>query len=49
MPHPILGEFKKEYPEAKLIAVEDAVQKKETEGLTFDGCEWRNFHASASY
>jgi len=30
-----LGEFKKEYPDAKLIAVEDAIQKKPE--LSFDG------------
>lgn len=32
-----LGEFKKEYPDAKLIAVEDAIQKRPE--LTFDGCK----------
>ena len=33
-----IGQFKKEYPDAKLIAVEEAIQKKKKEGLTFDGC-----------
>jgi len=35
--HLYLGEFKKEYPDAKLIAVEEAIKKKESEGLVFDG------------
>jgi len=35
--HMFLGEFKKEYPDAKLIAVEEAIQKKTQEGLKFDG------------
>jgi len=33
--HLFLGEFKKEYPDAKLIAVEDAIQKRQD--LSFDG------------
>ena len=32
-----IGEFKKAYPDAKLIAVQEAVEKKKKEGLTFDG------------
>ena len=32
----ITGEFKREYPAAKVIAVEEA-QKKVPEGLVFDG------------
>ena len=35
--HLFLGEFKKEFPEAKLIAVDEAIQKKKKEGLQFDG------------
>jgi len=35
--HLYLGEFKKEYPAAKLIAVEEAIQKKAGEGLIFNG------------
>ena len=35
------GEFKKAYPDAKLVAVEEAVEKKKGEGLDFAGCEWR--------
>ncbi|EKM56514.1 uncharacterized protein PHACADRAFT_160039 [Phanerochaete carnosa HHB-10118-sp] len=35
--HLFLGEFKKEYPSAKLIAPEEAIKKKTEEGLTFDG------------
>ncbi|KAJ3558088.1 hypothetical protein NM688_g1125 [Phlebia brevispora] len=35
--HLFLGEFKKEYPSAKLLAVEEAIQKKKGEGLVFDG------------
>ena len=31
------GEYKKQYPDAKLIAVEEAVKKKAKEGLVFDG------------
>ena len=33
------GEFKKAYPDAKLVAVEEAVEKKKGEGLDFAGCE----------
>ena len=32
-----VGEFKKEYPSAKLIAVEEAIKKKTGSGLVFDG------------
>ncbi|KAH9948003.1 hypothetical protein B0H21DRAFT_821354 [Amylocystis lapponica] len=32
-----LSEYKKQYPDAKLIAVEDAIKKKPEEGLKFDG------------
>lgn len=32
-----IGEFKKEYPEAKLVAVDEAVKKKAKEGLEFHG------------
>lgn len=32
-----LGDYKKEYPGAKLIAVEEAIKKKTEEGLVFDG------------
>ncbi|TBU55408.1 hypothetical protein BD310DRAFT_933782 [Dichomitus squalens] len=35
--HLYLAEFKREYPEAKLVAVEAAREKKATYGLTFDG------------
>jgi hypothetical protein len=31
------GEFQKAYPEAKLIAVQAAIDKKGGEGLRFDG------------
>lgn len=31
------GEFKKQYPDAKVIAVDEAIKKKEKEGLKFDG------------
>lgn len=33
-----IGQFKQQYPSAKLIAPEEAVQKKVKEGLMFDGC-----------
>ncbi len=32
-----LGDYKKQYPDAKLIAVDEAAKKKEKEGLKFDG------------
>jgi len=32
------GEFKKAYPDAKLIAVEEAIQKHQGEDIKFDGC-----------
>jgi hypothetical protein len=32
-----LGQFKKEYPEAKVIGVEALVEKKRAEGLILDG------------
>jgi len=35
--HMYLGEFKKQYPDAKLIAVKEAADKKVDEGLKFDG------------
>lgn len=35
--HLYLGEFKKAYPDAKLVAVEEAVEKKKGEGLDFAG------------
>ena len=35
--HNFVGEFKKAYPEAKLIGVEPLIEKKKAEGLTFDG------------
>lgn len=35
--HLFLGDFKREYPSAKLIAVEEAIKKKTAEGLKFDG------------
>ncbi|THH13984.1 hypothetical protein EW146_g6295 [Bondarzewia mesenterica] len=35
--HLYLGEFKKAYPEAKLLAVEEVVEKKKNEGLEFAG------------
>lgn len=35
--HHKLGDFKREYPSAKLIAVEEAIKKKTAEGLKFDG------------
>jgi hypothetical protein len=31
------GEFKKAYPEAKLIGVEPLIEKKKSEELVFDG------------
>jgi hypothetical protein len=33
----IVGEFKRAYPEAKLIGVEPLIEKKKAEGLVFDG------------
>jgi len=33
-----IGEFKKAYPDAKLIAVEEAIQKHKGEDIKFDGC-----------
>ncbi|KAJ7919006.1 hypothetical protein B0H13DRAFT_1990963 [Mycena leptocephala] len=35
--HMFLGQFKKEYPEAKVIGVEALVEKKRAEGLILDG------------
>ncbi|KAJ7201703.1 hypothetical protein GGX14DRAFT_159998 [Mycena pura] len=35
--HMYLGQFKKAYPEAKVIGVEALVAKKKAEGLVFDG------------
>ncbi|KAH7882377.1 hypothetical protein F5I97DRAFT_1931566 [Phlebopus sp. FC_14] len=35
--HLFLGEFKKAYPEAKLIGVVDTLKKTDTQGLNFDG------------
>jgi len=35
--HLFLGEFQKAYPEAKLVAVQEAIDKKAKEGLRFDG------------
>jgi len=35
--HMYLGEFKKEWPNAKVIGVETLVEKKKAEGLKFDG------------
>lgn len=35
--HLYLGEFKKAYPDAKLIAVEEAIQKHKGEDIKFDG------------
>ncbi|OBZ77221.1 hypothetical protein A0H81_02591 [Grifola frondosa] len=35
--HLYLGEFKKQYPDAKLIAVDEAIAKKTKEDLKFDG------------
>jgi hypothetical protein len=32
-----IGEFKRAYPEAKLIGVEPLVEKKKAEGLVLDG------------
>ncbi|KAJ6572027.1 hypothetical protein B0H19DRAFT_988725 [Mycena capillaripes] len=37
MHHMFLGQFKKEYPEAKVIGVEALVAKKKAEGLALDG------------
>lgn len=34
-----IGDFKKQYPDAKVIAVDEAIKKKEKEGLKFDGGE----------
>ena len=33
----LAGDFKREYPDAKLIAVDEAIKKKGKEGLKFDG------------
>jgi hypothetical protein len=33
----ILGQFKKEYPDAKVIGVEGLSEKKKAEGLVLDG------------
>jgi len=35
--HLYLGEFRKAYPDAKLIAVEEAIQKHQGEDIKFDG------------
>ncbi|KDQ60122.1 hypothetical protein JAAARDRAFT_32495 [Jaapia argillacea MUCL 33604] len=35
--HLYLGDYKKAYPEAKLISVDEAIAKKKEEGLKFDG------------
>jgi len=35
--HMFLGQFKKEYPEAKVIGVEALIEKKQAEGLVLDG------------
>lgn len=32
-----IGDFKKQYPDAKVIAVDEAIKKKEKDGLKFDG------------
>lgn len=37
--HLFLGEFKKEFPDAKVVAVHEAIQKKTKEGIQFDGGE----------
>ena len=34
------GEYRKAYPEAKLIGVEPLIEKKKAEGLVFDGGEF---------
>ena len=34
------GEYRKAYPEAKLIGVEALIEKKKAEGLVFDGGEF---------
>lgn len=33
----LTGEFKKAYPDAKIVAVDEAIKKKAKEGLEFDG------------
>ena len=43
------GEFKKEYPEAKLVAVDEAVKKKSKEGLEFHGSMPFFFFLQASF
>ena len=37
--HLFLGEFKREFPDAKVIAVHEAIQKKTKEGIEFHGGE----------
>ncbi|KAI1788068.1 hypothetical protein LXA43DRAFT_668296 [Ganoderma leucocontextum] len=46
--HLFLGEFKKEFPDAKLIAVDEAIQKKKKESLQFDGA-WGKDHPDTKY
>ncbi|OSD02699.1 hypothetical protein PYCCODRAFT_1452177 [Trametes coccinea BRFM310] len=46
--HLFLGDYKKQYPDAKLIAVDEAAKKKAKEGLKFDGA-WGADPASTRY
>nr|VWP00474.1 Multicopper oxidase [Ganoderma boninense] len=46
--HLFLGEFKKEFPDAKVIAVHEAIQKKTKEGIQFDGA-WGKDHPDTQY
>ncbi|EPQ53608.1 hypothetical protein GLOTRDRAFT_78633 [Gloeophyllum trabeum ATCC 11539] len=43
-----LGEFKRAYPNAKLVAVQEAIKKKQNEGLMFDGA-WGADPAGTEY
>jgi hypothetical protein len=36
--HLYLGEYQKAYPDAKMVAVQEAIDKKAKEGIRFDGC-----------
>ncbi|KAM5541758.1 hypothetical protein V8D89_004487 [Ganoderma adspersum] len=46
--HLFLGEFKKEFPDAKVIAVHEAIQKKTKEDIQFDGA-WGKDHPKTKY
>ncbi|KAJ3487502.1 hypothetical protein NLI96_g3482 [Meripilus lineatus] len=44
----LVADFKREYPDAKLIAVDEAIKKKTKEGLKFDGA-WGADPSSTKY